>query len=253
MHLDDWATHLEPFIPHDPQLNGLIYLYQYKPKDALTILTSPHWTRAIFVRDPKERLLSAYLDKAAKKNGIYVKRHCCNKERSSDPNNCGRRASASFLGFLKVVQTKCPRDPHWGLQSKRITWHFRRYIDFVGHFETIHRDTKDLLDQLTVASRNRNDRRNNHDDTATSEEDVWGRYGASGWGPNGTDSIFADGTNAKHQTSAQDKMRKYYNATVEALVDRLYGGDYSDGLLNFSPMSLFPPPGPSSSLSSLPE
>ncbi|KAL3918764.1 MAG: hypothetical protein SGARI_007377, partial [Bacillariaceae sp.] len=59
MHINDWRKHAEPNIPHNPKHNGLVYLYPYKMPDALTILTSPEWTRAIFVRDPKERTLSA--------------------------------------------------------------------------------------------------------------------------------------------------------------------------------------------------
>ncbi len=64
-------------IPHNPQSNGLKYLYDFSFERVDEILTSPNWTRAIFVRDPLERVLSAYLDKAVRQNGTYVKRHCC--------------------------------------------------------------------------------------------------------------------------------------------------------------------------------
>ena len=65
MELDDWMDHNWK-VPHDPNRNGLSFLFNYEVMDALTILTSPRWTRAIFVRDPKERILSAYLDKVAR-------------------------------------------------------------------------------------------------------------------------------------------------------------------------------------------
>lgn len=62
---------------HFPDENGLKYLYDYPPTEANEMLTSPNWTRAIFVRDPKNRVLSAYLDKALHNRGEYVKHHCC--------------------------------------------------------------------------------------------------------------------------------------------------------------------------------
>ena len=64
-------------IPHNPQWNGLKYLYDYSHEHASQILSNPNWTRALFVRDPLERVLSAFLDKAARQNGTYLKRHCC--------------------------------------------------------------------------------------------------------------------------------------------------------------------------------
>ena len=63
--------------PHHPQLNGLKYLYDYTPAKANEMMTSKDWTRAIFVRDPVRRALSAFLDKGLGNDGLYVKRHCC--------------------------------------------------------------------------------------------------------------------------------------------------------------------------------
>jgi hypothetical protein len=117
MHFDDWRTTVSAMqdssvdylqLPHNPQYNGLRYLYHFskqvvdkdrrsfvdhKPTTTTTpdeILTSPAWTRAIFVRDPIERLVSAYLDKAVlHDNGWYIKHHCCGfmtKPHSKDKN-----------------------------------------------------------------------------------------------------------------------------------------------------------------------
>jgi hypothetical protein len=41
------------------------------------MMTSPNWTRAIFVRDPKQRFLSAFLDKAIGNDGWHVLKQCC--------------------------------------------------------------------------------------------------------------------------------------------------------------------------------
>ena len=48
---------------HDPAKNGLTYLTDYSLEEAQLMLNSEEWTRAVFVREPKERILSAYLDK----------------------------------------------------------------------------------------------------------------------------------------------------------------------------------------------
>ena len=238
MHLSDWDIHKEPNIPHNPKYNSLTYLYHYNPDDALTIMTSPSWTRAIFVRDPKERTLSAFLDKAVKKNGSYIQKHCCPNNDMGDGSGdddgsntpCYEKASQSFLGFLQVIQQSCCCDPHWRKQSERITPAFRPFINFVGRFENIQSDTKRLLDHLdgrqlmktTIAAT-----------TTTKSESLWEMFGSDGWGPDRNMSIFADGTKAKHETSAITKLKQFYNATSERLVDELYHDDYHDELLNF--------------------
>ncbi|KAG7336998.1 sulfotransferase family protein [Nitzschia inconspicua] len=229
MGLRDWKVHNEPHIPHNPQKNGLLYLYHYPPTVALAIMISPGWTRALFVRDPKERTLSAYLDKGAKKKGLYITKHCCKKElqaKNMDANftTCGERASSSFLAFLQLVQKECCCDPHWDKQSNRIDLDFRPYINFVGHFDHVQDETKRLLDEVSAR--------------LDSGQDLWKEFGASGWGSTGNDAIFAKSTRAKHQTSAITKLKQYYNQSVEALVDAIYKNDYDDPLLNFEPFHL---------------
>lgn len=73
----DWMVDDGEHLPHDPHGNGLVYLYDFSMDRVQDILTNPSWTRAIFTRDPMERLVSAYLDKGARENGRYIKAHCC--------------------------------------------------------------------------------------------------------------------------------------------------------------------------------
>lgn len=206
MHLEDWHVHNEPKIPHDPRHNGLRYLYNYPLPQALQMLTDPQWTRAIFVRDPKERFLSAYLDKAAKKNGRYLDRHCCMGEEDKD-DSCGNRASQSLLGFIKVVQTECCCDPHWKPQSQRIDEELWNYVNFVGYFHDLAGDTQKLLQRVG--------------------QKAWEEFGASGWGQFQNESIFVESSTAKHRTSARTKMMQYFNdSRTEDLVEAFYAGDY---------------------------
>ena len=237
IHLSDWNVHKEPNIPHNPKYNSLTYLYHYNPDDALTIMTSPSWTRAIFVRDPKERTLSAFLDKAVKKNGSYIQKHCCPNNDIDDDGDgsttpCYEKASQSFLGFLQVIQQSCCCDPHWRKQSERITPAFRPFINFVGRFENIQSDTKRLLDHLD--DRQLMKTTNTTTATTTQSESLWEMFGSTGWGPDRNMSIFSDGTKAKHETSAITKLKQFYNATSEQLVEEIYHDDYHDELLNFN-------------------
>jgi hypothetical protein len=209
MHVEDWMMHKEPHIPHNPAKNGLTYLYQLPPDKALHVMTAPDWTRAIFVRDPKERVLSAYLDKAARKNGLYVHRHCCYSDKNQ---TCAKKASRSFKDFIEVVSTSCCCDPHWKSQSKRIDAPSWKYINFVGRFESLGEDTKRLLGRVDASE-----------------------LGVSGWGTHGNESIFAEGTGASHQTSARAKFRRYYEESdIAAMVEDLYASDYAHSLLKFS-------------------
>ena len=107
MHLDDWQKGSDKGnIPHNPSYNGLKYLSGYPLKKALEMLTDQEWTRAIFVRDPKEHFLSAYLDKANKNDGIYVTHHCCNSD-IKKKNSCGKQAAGSLFYFTTLVRDKC--------------------------------------------------------------------------------------------------------------------------------------------------
>ena len=58
---------------HERETNGLKYLSDYSLDEAQEMMTSTKWTRAIFVRNPKPRILSAFLDKAVGHSGHFKK------------------------------------------------------------------------------------------------------------------------------------------------------------------------------------
>jgi hypothetical protein len=194
-------------LPHNPNINGLNYLNQYSPEDAIYMLTSADWTRAMFVRDPKERILSAYLDKGVRrKNGVsYVQNHCCAKLAM-----CGPIAAESLEGFLQVVHNCW--DPHWAPQSQRMEGRYWPYIDYIGHLEHAYDDTKRLLIQLGA----------------------WEEYGAWGWGLNGTEAIFASTSGINHETGASGHMSQHYTAEAEAMVEDMYADDYNFLIFKFT-------------------
>jgi hypothetical protein len=125
MGLPDWQRG-DDEIPHDPAKNGLRYLNQYSLAEATAMMRDPCWTRAVFVRDPHERVLSAYLDKVV--NTDYVK----------------RRFGSQPTSFAEFVQMPCV-DPHWAPQRSFIDQAWWPSIDVVGHLETAAADAEKLL------------------------------------------------------------------------------------------------------------
>lgn len=80
MGIKDWDNQdFKLILPHNPQYNNLKYLWDYDLEQANEMMTSPEWTRAIFVREPKQRLLSAFLDKAIGDDGWHVLKTCCHE------------------------------------------------------------------------------------------------------------------------------------------------------------------------------
>ena len=209
----DWRTHdYELGLPHDPERNSLTYLYHYSVDDALYIMTSEEWTRAVFVRDPMDRIISAYLDKAqphphgpTNNNHLsFVARVCCPRVGA-----CGTMAQHSFQDFVHMTRW-CP-NPHWDSQSRRMENKFWPTITFVGHLETAQTDVKALLERVGA----------------------WELYGAAGWGINGTEPIFASKSTVRHKTNSQNQRTDFCNNETVALVEALYADDLQNPLFGF--------------------
>lgn len=201
----DWTT----MLPHQPERNGLKYLYDFTMEEASFMLTSPQYTKAIFVRDPKERLLSAFLDKAMRNNGDYLRSRCCYLLGQCVPN-----ALASLEGFMNLTAS-CD-DIHWRPQGRRMEPKYWPYVNFVGHLETAQVDAKRLLQSLS--------------DGKTT---AWEEYGASGWGPLGNQAMFDSADGRAHDTDADSKVQQYYTSLrFEERVEQFYLSDYTNPKLN---------------------
>jgi Sulfotransferase family len=266
---DNWKVHNNAKgLPHQPGANGLNYLYHYTPRQADFMLTDPAWTRAIFVREPKERLLSAYLDKVVKDNGKYVQVHCCHVPQLETLLHCddtlgaardrrGNRAAIqpkakvttttttttqplviSFSEFLQTIYPQC-MDPHWRPQADRMPQKYWKYINFVGHIDTIKSDTRRLLESLG---------------------DAWETFGATGWeqqeqqGASSSSIVRMGGDNdnydddnnnnerkmifagtVEHATAARERLREFYTTPeLELLAEELHAVDYEKPLFNIS-------------------
>jgi hypothetical protein len=201
MGYEDWKT--KP--AWNIQKNGLRYLRDYSLSEAEQMMNDPSWTRAMFVRNPKERFLSAYLDK----RGKYIHNNCCRSTKFSSPDDC-TRMQETFMGFVFNLTHIC-KDTHWAPQSERIDAKFLPLLNFVGHLETAEGDAKLLLQRIGA----------------------WDEFGKTGWGQFGNESIFASntGVEAKHRTSNGTKssavrLAQYYTPEIEQEVDERFAKDY---------------------------
>jgi len=224
---------------HNPWKNGLKYLGSFPKQKQAEFMSSPEWTRAIFVRDPRERVLSAYMDKGLGSykeynyvQGGFFKHHCCGMKRSDDPEILRARLELKnrrclpylpfgknntlenfpFETFVRDFMSQCD-DNHWKPQSRRMSATSWKAINFVGHLDRLMEDGHALLRRLGAFE----------------------EFGAEGWGPS-NGPIFQRNT-AKHATSAHDKMEEFYrpdNPEIETLVLQHYRADYEHPVMNFT-------------------
>jgi Sulfotransferase family len=148
----------------------------------------------------------------------------------------------SFEMFVKNVIPNCD-DPHWRPQAKRIPASIWPYITFVGKFDTMEQDAQRLFQQIKLVEVKEQQQENGGGNgesgkvtTATTTTTAWEKYGASGWNTTATDSgssLFAS-NGAQHQTSARNKVQKYYTQELETLVRQHYQDDWKHPWMNFS-------------------
>lgn len=184
---DDWLT----AEPHDPTTNGLRYLYDFSPREATDIMNDDYgWTKVVFVRDPLERLLSAYLDRIVQKKDTFVQK---------------QRTDWSFPEFVSAVSGGL-WDNHWQCVSSLVnfsTW--GRHIQYVGRFSHIEHDVTEMFDRYIGGGQ-------------------WRDLGLSGWGDSG---MF--GFTSGHTAGAAAKLDTYYNdAGLIARALDLYRVDYEE-------------------------
>ncbi len=216
--------------PHDPSSNGLRYLGHYSLEQQIEFVTSPDWTRAIFVRDPLERALSAYMDKALHTfkypnkpwvEGAHVKNSCCGRKSKipacrefplSPWENPLTIENFPFESFAKSLMTQC-NDPHWAPQALRMRKQNWKMINFVGHFENIQGDTRRLLERIGA----------------------YEEFGRTGWGEgsNKNASIFERNI-ANHKTGSGNKMKHHYTPELQRLVMEHYRLDYDSEVFNIT-------------------
>lgn len=216
MNYSDWRNPQ----PWNPDTNGLKYLGHYPRHKQQEFMTSTKWTRAIFVRNPLQRLLSAFLDKA---HGTerYIRQHCCRNTVVRQRNSANQIFQQQCEILEQLGNTKLPTendfpfqnfvdgfmwqcaDPHWAPQYKRMKPRNWEFIDSFGNFDTLQRDARCLLERIGA----------------------WEAYGARGWGKHGNLS-FLERNTARHSTSSKTLLEKYYDPDIQNKVLNYLRQDY---------------------------
>jgi hypothetical protein len=112
-------------------------------KSAEEILTSPHFFRFTYVRNPFSRILSAYIEK--------IETEESERERLLPTLGLPSGKTPSFFDFLRAVQSQRDdwRDIHWTTQSRLVQSNNIGY-SFIGRFESFSQSFPLLLDRLGI-------------------------------------------------------------------------------------------------------
>ncbi|CAM9794616.1 unnamed protein product [Pylaiella littoralis] len=162
-------------------------------KNATDILNDPSWTKAVFLRDPAERMLSCYLDKIVHRRSYSV-------------NFFKTDGIISFEKFValtsKGAETRyCTSNPHWKPQFLFGLDKFLPYFDFVGDFQHVQAHSEALLRHAGL----------------------WDEFGASGWGPGGKSGFFQRSTVQGHGTGSHDHKAQYLTPPLLSSIIEAYG------------------------------
>ncbi|KAI2493561.1 sulfotransferase family [Fragilaria crotonensis] len=195
MGLENWKS------IDDDSFEGLVRLSDFPPEQAAAMMNSPEYTRATFVRDPKDRFLSTFLDKVMS-GDASIKQACCPQDQ-----NCLHKYQ-TMSDFVSLIQT-CD-DKHWIPMSTWIDRKFVPTLNFVGHLETAEADARSLLERIGA----------------------WEAFGSSGWGEHGNEAIFAAKDKLTDATSSEfsgswDLLSKLMTPRIESTLELFYEEDYS--------------------------
>jgi hypothetical protein len=224
-------------MPHKKQDREGFFLGNLPLSRAMALLDDPTWTKAVFIRNPLERLVSAYQDKIVRRQYTQL---VFNISRVADGNT-----TMSFSEFVDKVTTadtssECSHpnglsactDVHWKPQMMTCGLDYLLpKFDFVGNFDYIAEQTKVLLEKVGVW-------------------DTWGRTYDDGTGAepsppwdfchvmpikrklnetiNGFNQQGASvATEYHHSTDSKNKLDAFYSPDLIQKLRRAYALDFS--------------------------
>lgn len=210
----------------NPKLNKLKTLGDYPLWKAEEMMNSPQYTKATFVREPKERILSAFLNKFAQDRS-YFRNKCCSDDvlfHQSDRDRCNVMIQKkNFEYFLKRTQDCF--DPHWEPQTYAIDDKWWPKIDFIGYMDSLQEDIRTLLTSLT-----------SNKDNMT----AWDKVGKEGWvSSDGIEGGFMEMNGAGHAQNAKDSMLSHYAPGTEKFVELHWKVEWQHASYHFKEFRLF--------------
>jgi hypothetical protein len=163
-------------------------------------------TKAVFFRDPVERLLSCYLDKFVLQRSYSTTiletkdGRTLSFEEFVRVVSAGREDSKENLGVGRMWGLDQATNPHWREQWRFVGEGLLHQVDFIGRFEFAGAHMEELLRKLHL----------------------WEEFGASGWGHDGTSAIFMEHTVKGHSTGGKKVGHAIYLDSPDDLIrDRI--------------------------------
>jgi len=216
---------------HKKEVNGLKWLDEYSIEEAQQMMTDPEWTRAVFVRNPKDRALSAFLDKAVSHSDNFAKQVCKSYGGKGHDLQACLDHHLEFGFFLQNITTTLPENVHWMTIYDQIDAKWWPYINYVGYMENLSEHAEDFLRSIV---------------SDIDGVSAWDRCGKTGWSSDernceakGT-SPFLVKQDKRHETDAHDKLREYYTPELEIFAEDRYAKDLDNPYFEFSSVELFP-------------
>jgi len=184
-------------------------LSHYSPSDADKMMRDTSWTKAVVVRNPAERLLSAYLDKI--RDTSFSSAYCFNLGLEEDCD----LDKVDFSSFVDLVakQNRREMNQHWNPQalSYNLQKHRSDYTNLLC-FERLSTDTKCFLEGLQTSNK----------------QSAWERYGQTGFGPTSSDRFPPNrGLDSHYAKHAKKKRARYYTEEILAKVYDIHAADYA--------------------------
>jgi len=207
---------------------------------AQKLFQDPTWTKAVFLREPAERLLSAYQDKVVKH---AFTQHHFKIDTQSPPET---RKILSFEEFVNLVMEpndncKSPggldvcSDPHWKPQTLTCGLDYLLpHYDFIGNFHHVSPQTKLLLQQVNLWETHGS----KFDDGSGRTEEMVGNFCASRLphSSHGSRNTTIHGFNQRGPTTSAGKVHatgssrlfdQLYTPELLAKVQKAYAPDYA--------------------------
>jgi hypothetical protein len=227
----EWCTTKNPHLFLKLDNSKVKTVKDYDLKTLTAMMTSPAWTKAAIFREPKERVLSAFLDKAITQDGAYYKKNCCRKLPDKNlEQQCIRNANKfdSFLHFVTEYPKEC-FNVHWDAQIKKIDPKWWPYINVIGYQNNLLEDSKSILKMLY----------SNRDQSS-----AWDKFGITGWGAPGKDCEnrthgFMEENTASHKQDTGSHMREWYTPELEKLVEEHWAVEWQNEKVNHQEVKLF--------------
>ncbi len=135
-----------------PGMNFVPSIGDFPTTTGVEILTSPHWFRFAFVRNPYARLFSAYKSQVMDLSSPYIGFRESIRQKAGYPTPpgaaLGRVGFADFVGYI-AGQPDEQRDGHWKSQTGTLHLGTISY-DFIGRVESFRQDFAPLLQRFAA-------------------------------------------------------------------------------------------------------